>query len=114
MPNKDYINTLGTVRISDISEVYFNISRKSLTILAKRLIGFLIEILTGPTYISDWDCCAVKAIITSLFQIGGAPPCLPLCSGLNVGCLFSCLDFEHCYVHGSDCLLSCLVLILGC
>jgi len=30
------------LRISDISEVYFNISSKSLTIPAKRLTGFLI------------------------------------------------------------------------
>jgi hypothetical protein len=97
MLNKDYLNTLGTVRISDISEVYFNMSSKSLTIPAKRLTGFLIKTPTGPTYISDWECCAVKAMIRSLFQIRGAPPCLPLYSGLNVGGLFSCLDSEPCH-----------------
>ena len=57
------------LRISDMSEVYFHMSSKSLTIPAKRLTGFLIETPTGPTCISDWECCAVKAPFSSFLHV---------------------------------------------
>ena len=48
-----HVDSNYILRISDISEVYFDMSSKSLTIPAKRLTGFLIETPTGPTCISD-------------------------------------------------------------
>ena len=64
-----HVDSNYILRISDISEVYFDMSSKSLTIPAKRLTGFLIETPTGPTCISDWECCAVKAPFFSFLYV---------------------------------------------